>query len=153
VNPLREVITRDLVEYGLIPEFAGRFPVVAALDALTYEELVAIMRDAKDSLLQQKQAMLSVKNCTLEIDEQVLVLIARNALAQGTGARGVQAMLEKLLEPHIFDLQPNEHLHITQAGVNKERRGMFSEDDGDSPSSLAQASEPSLPRSPVEFTG
>ncbi len=120
VNPLRTLVPADLVAYGFLPEFVGRFPITVALDPLSEGDLIAIVRDVQDSLVSQKRAMLSVRGCDLEIDEAILRNIARSAIAQGTGARGLQTMVEKLLEPLLLDLPDDTLLRIGQTGVTRE---------------------------------
>jgi ATP-dependent Clp protease ATP-binding subunit ClpX len=132
VNSLRSVIPKDLIDYGLLTEFVGRFPVTAALDPLGEDDLVPIVRDVEDSLLSQKRAMLSVRGCDLEIEEPILRNIARSAIAQGTGARGLQTMIEKLLEPLIYDLESGTTLHIGVNGVER-RSGVVSTSDALAP--------------------
>jgi ATP-dependent Clp protease ATP-binding subunit ClpX len=126
-NILRFLEVRDLLEYGFIPEFAGRFPVSAVVQTLTEGEMIAILRDVKDSLLAQEQAKLSVTGCTLEFDEETLRLIVRQALTQGTGARGLRTILAKRLEPILDDLEPDTDVLVTSAGVHKNRRRVASE--------------------------
>ena len=116
---LRRAVPRDLVEYGFIPEFIGRFPVLCVVEPLTEADMVAVLRDVQDSLLAQWQARLSVDGCTLDIAESVLRNIARAALAQGTGARGLQTALERLMEPVLFDIGPNTAVRISGAGIEK----------------------------------
>lgn len=101
-NLQRELETRDLVEYGMIPEFIGRMPVAAVLEQLTEEALVRILTEPKNSLLRQYQHLFSLDGCQLEISQEALHGIATRALQRGTGARGLRAQLEELLLEPMF---------------------------------------------------
>ena len=120
-HAIRRVQPRDFIEYGFLPEFIGRFPVTAALDPLTDVEVLRILRDIKDSLVEQWNALLSVDGCSIEIAEPVLYRIVRNAIAQGTGARGLRSAMEKLIEPAVQDLVPGTIVRIGANGIDYSR--------------------------------
>ena len=97
-----KVIPQDLVRYGLIPELVGRLPVLTALQNLDEEALVRILREPKNALLKQYQGLFSIDNTELVFEEDALREIARSALESKTGARGLRAIMERVLLPIMF---------------------------------------------------
>lgn len=94
----------DFVEFGLIPEFIGRLPVVATLDELTEDDLVRILSEPKNALLKQYQKLFRLENVELSFDEGAARELAREALARKTGARGLRAIMEELMTDLMFEL-------------------------------------------------
>ena len=94
----------DLKHFGLIPEFIGRFPVIATLEQLDVEALVSILTKPKNALVRQYRELFSYDKVELEFTDQALTAIAEQALARGTGARGLKGVLENLLQKTMFDL-------------------------------------------------
>jgi len=90
---LRHVTPDDLVEYGLMPEFIGRFPVIGTLEDLSIEDLVRILREPKNAVLKQYKKLFEIDGVNLEISEDALYAIAKEALRRGTGARCVEERL------------------------------------------------------------
>jgi len=90
----------DLVKYGLIPEFVGRLPVVAALNELDEPALVEILTKPKNALVKQYQALFAMDNVALEFDDAAIKAIAHEAIRRRTGARGLRAVLEQ----HMLDV-------------------------------------------------
>ena len=101
---LREVETGDIVAYGLIPEFVGRFPVCVPLQALGEEELVDILMKPKDAVGKQFQKLMDMHGVDLTYTDDALSRIAKAAVARGTGARGLRTLLERLLTDAMFDV-------------------------------------------------
>lgn len=101
---LKEVQPEDLIKYGLIPEFVGRLPVIAPLHELSEEVLVDILTKPRNALIKQYQKLLELDAVTLTFTSEALTLIAKEALAQKSGARGLRAMLEKVLRDTMFDI-------------------------------------------------
>ena len=101
---LHQVTTDDLLKYGLIPEFVGRLPVVAALDELDADALVQIICEPKNALLRQFQKLFEMDNVELEITDDGLEAIAHRSLETHTGARGLRTTLEDLLMETMFTL-------------------------------------------------
>ena len=99
--------TTDLIDFGLIPEFVGRFSQVLATKELTTEQLVAIMTTPKNALTKQYSSMLAMHGVTLEVTPKALARIAQLALERKTGARGLRAILDRTLLDTMFDL-PDE---------------------------------------------
>jgi ATP-dependent Clp protease ATP-binding subunit ClpX len=94
----------DLKRFGLIPEFIGRFPVLASLEHLSLEALVQILTQPKNALVRQYKALFNYENVELEFNEEALKAIAQKALDMGTGARGLRGVLENLLRRTMYEL-------------------------------------------------
>ncbi len=95
---------RDFRSYGFIPEFLGRFPVLAGLEELDEEALVSILREPRNALTRQYQVLFAQSGVTLDFDTAALKRVARVALEAKTGARGLRSVLEKALLPTMFEL-------------------------------------------------
>jgi ATP-dependent Clp protease ATP-binding subunit ClpX len=93
----------DLVKFGLIPEFVGRLPIVASLQELTEDDLVRILTEPKNSMIRQYQKLLRMENIDLEFTPEALRELAREALSRKTGARGLRALLEKLMLDVMYE--------------------------------------------------
>ena len=100
---LAQVTTDDLIEYGLIPEFVGRVPVITALQSLDEEALIRIMTQPKNALLKQYMKLFRYNDATLEFTESAKREIARKALASETGARALRSVVEAVM----LDIQYN----------------------------------------------
>jgi ATP-dependent Clp protease ATP-binding subunit ClpX len=107
---LREVEPEDLIKFGLIPEFVGRLPVVAALEGLDEAALIQILTEPKNALTKQYQKLFAMEGVELEFREGVLNVIARKALARKAGARGLRSILEQALLDTMFDLPSEENV-------------------------------------------
>jgi ATP-dependent Clp protease ATP-binding subunit ClpX len=99
-----QVTQEDLLAYGLIPEFVGRLPVSAALEPLDKESLVRILREPRNALLKQYQALFAMDEIALLIDDDACEAVADKALDRGTGARGLRAILEEALMQSMYEL-------------------------------------------------
>lgn len=94
----------DLIEYGLIPEFVGRLPVIINLDELTEDDLVKILVEPKNSIIKQYEELLAIDNVKLIFEEDAIKAIAKKAIEKKTGARGLRAIIEKMMIKIMFDL-------------------------------------------------
>lgn len=99
-----EVTPDDLVRYGMIPEFVGRFPSIISLEALTKEDLITILTDVKNNLITQYEWLFKQDGIELEFEHDSLDLIADRTLARKTGARGLHSEIERVLMPHMYNL-------------------------------------------------
>ncbi|XP_038623461.1 ATP-dependent Clp protease ATP-binding subunit clpX-like, mitochondrial isoform X2 [Tachyglossus aculeatus] len=106
---LRHVEARDLIEFGMIPEFVGRLPVVVPLHSLDEKTLVQILTEPRNAVIPQYQALFSMDKCELNVTEDALKAIARLALDRKTGARGLRSIMEKLLLEPMFEV-PNSDI-------------------------------------------
>ncbi|XDV18693.1 hypothetical protein PO909_024335 [Leuciscus waleckii] len=114
---LKHVEARDLIEFGMIPEFVGRLPVVVPLHSLDEETLVRILTEPRNAVVPQYQALFSMDKCDLNVSTDALRAIARLALERKTGARGLRSIMEKLLLDSMFEVP---HSDIVAVEVNKE---------------------------------
>ncbi len=101
---LKLVTVDDLIEFGMIPEFLGRFPVIATLDPLKEEDLVRILVEPKNAIIKQYQKLLAMDGVELEFTEGALREIAREAIRRKTGARGLRAIVEELMTDVMFEV-------------------------------------------------
>jgi ATP-dependent Clp protease ATP-binding subunit ClpX len=102
---LSTVTPDDLVKFGLIPEFVGRFPVTVALQQLDKADLVRILIETKNNLIDQYRWLFQQDGVDLAFDDQAILAIVDRAITSGTGARALQSELERVLLPHMFDLK------------------------------------------------
>lgn len=100
----KEIIHRDLVKFGIIPELVGRIPVIAALSGMDREMLVRIMTEPKNSIIKQYQALFELDGIKLEFEEDALEKIADLTIERKTGARGLRSILESILQKTMFDV-------------------------------------------------
>jgi len=101
---LDQVEPHDFVDFGLIPEFTGRFPVFTNVQRLTSEQLVHIMTDTKNSIVEQYQYYFDLQGVSLEFTESALMAIAEKAVTLDTGARGLKKIIEDVLLHHQYNL-------------------------------------------------
>ncbi|XP_019453239.1 PREDICTED: CLP protease regulatory subunit CLPX1, mitochondrial-like isoform X1 [Lupinus angustifolius] len=101
---LESVESSDLIAYGLIPEFIGRFPILVSLSALTEDQLMLVLTEPKNALSKQYKKLFSMNNVKLYFTEKALRLIAKRAMAKNTGARGLRALLESILTEAMFEI-------------------------------------------------
>ena len=104
---LRELTPQDLMKFGLTPEFVGRLPVFVALDELDEEAMVKILTEPKNSLVKQYQKLMQFEDVDLEFEPEALREIAQIAMRKNTGARGLRAIMENVMEDIMFDI-PDE---------------------------------------------
>lgn len=103
VSNYHEVTTKDLITYGLIPEFIGRFGLITSVDELTVGQLVSILKEPKNSLISQYKYLFELDNVDLDIEENAFLAIADRAKKMQTNARGLKNILEKILLPYQFE--------------------------------------------------
>ncbi|KAL3630703.1 CLP protease regulatory subunit clpx1, mitochondrial [Castilleja foliolosa] len=101
---LETVESSDLIAYGLIPEFVGRFPVLVNLLALTEEQLVQVLTEPKNALGKQYKKMFQMNGVKLHFTDDALRMIARKTITKNTGARGLRSMLENILTDAMYEI-------------------------------------------------
>tara|TARA_B100002019_G_scaffold22543_1_gene17142 strand:- start:10449 stop:11729 length:1281 start_codon:yes stop_codon:yes gene_type:complete len=101
---LHEVEPQDLISYGLIPEFVGRLPMVATLDALDDKALIQILTEPKNAIIKQYAKLFKMENVDLEVRDNALKAIAKKATERKTGARGLRTILENILLETMYEL-------------------------------------------------
>ena len=109
-NVLQELIPEDLIKYGLIPEFVGRLPVIAALDQLDVKSLVRILKEPKNALVKQYNKIFSFENVELLFTDDAIVEIAKVSDKRDTGARGLRAVLEALMLDLMYSIPSQDNI-------------------------------------------
>lgn len=132
-----QVMPKDLQQYGLIPELIGRVPNIVSLEALDEAALVRILTEPRSSLVQQYKVLISMDGVNLEFETEALNAIAKLALEQKTGARGLRSIMESLMLDLMYDLPSMENVTdciISEQCVNgKEKaRIIYAQDKVDS---------------------
>jgi ATP-dependent Clp protease ATP-binding subunit ClpX len=112
------VLPEDLMQYGLIPEFVGRLPVISAIHQLTRDDLIRILTEPRNALVKQFQRFFSFDGIELHFAEDALGAVADKALERGTGARGLRSILEEILLEVQFELPSRGD--VTKCVVTKE---------------------------------
>ena len=107
---LSKVLPEDLLQFGLIPEFIGRLPVIASLEQLDEEALIQILTQPKNALVKQYQKMLELDNVELDFEEDALREIAKKAIERKTGARGLRSIIESIMLDIMYDLPSREDI-------------------------------------------
>ena len=118
---MQEIISEDIQKFGLIPEFIGRLPVVAALEKLTADDLVRILTEPRNALVKQYQTLMSYDGVELEFDDDALQAIANKAIERRTGARGLRSIIEETMMDVMFEVPSQEDVtkvRITKATVD-----------------------------------
>ena len=119
-NYLEEVEPEDLIKYGLIPEFVGRFSMITSINALSEEQLVKILTEPRNSLIKQMQYLFSLDNIRLEFNKDAKLAIAKKAKALKTNARGLKNILDKILLPYQFDASEMRHKGVNTIKITQD---------------------------------
>jgi ATP-dependent Clp protease ATP-binding subunit ClpX len=109
-DTLEKVHPEDMIKFGMIPEFIGRVPVVATLHDLDRAALVAILKEPKNSLIKQYQALLDFENVNLRFTDDALEQIAEEALVRNVGARGLKIILEEVMLDVMYRVPSEEEI-------------------------------------------
>ena len=120
INTREEIKTQDLIKYGLIPEFMGRFPIIVGLDELTEDELVRILIEPKNSIVSQFKKLFSLDDVELEVTDDALIAIAKVANDDTTGARGLRSVIEKSLLQLQFTLPKLSKQGLSKVVITKD---------------------------------
>ena len=115
---MKEIVAEDIQKFGLIPEFIGRLPVLAALEQLTVDDLVRILTEPRNALVKQYQTLLSYDGVELEFDQDALEAIASKAIERKTGARGLRSIIEEVMMDVMFEIPSLED--VTKVRITKE---------------------------------
>jgi len=124
---LAAVEASDLIEFGMIPEFVGRFPALVPFHSLTETMLVRILTEPKNALIPQYQMLFGMDKVDLTFTDDALRAISRKAISKKTGARGLRAILEKLLLDAMFEIPGSEivSVEVTEDAVNGKAAPIF----------------------------
>ena len=115
---MQEIVAEDIQKFGLIPEFIGRLPIVAALERLTKDDFVHILTEPKNALVKQYQRLLSFDDVDLEFESGALDAIAEKAIERKTGARGLRSIIEEVMMDVMFEVPSMEN--VTKVVITEE---------------------------------
>lgn len=110
----QQVTTKDIIQYGFIPEFVGRFGLILNVDELSTDDLVKVLKEPKNSLIKQYQYIFNLDNIELVFDDDALDKIAEKSKELKTNARGLKNIIEKILLPYQFDA-----VNLVERGLKK----------------------------------
>ncbi len=122
-NIPKEIMPKDLIAFGMIPEFIGRIPVIAKLNALTTKDLIRVLCEPQNAIIKQYQALFELDGIELEFTNDALIRIAQLAEEKEVGARGLRGIIEKIMLPLQFDLPSKPNIArciITQKFIDQE---------------------------------
>jgi ATP-dependent Clp protease ATP-binding subunit ClpX len=125
------VIPKDLVEFGMIPEFVGRFPVIVSTKGLDLENLVDILTVPRNSIIKQYKRLFAIDDVKFHVTECGLREIAKTAFKRGTGARGLRSITDKVLmeTQYVVPSMPDVHtVYVDAAAVRGERKPILLKD-------------------------
>lgn len=105
-----QVMPQDLMKFGLIPEFIGRVPVVVALQSLKEEDLIRILKEPKNALIRQYQALFSLDNVELKFEDEAVQAIAHKAFERKIGARGLRSIMENIMMDIMFEIPSDDSI-------------------------------------------
>ena len=111
---MSKVVTQDLVKFGLIPELVGRIPVITSLKDLDVDALISIITEPKNALLKQYQSLFKMDNVTLEFTDEAVKRVAELTIEKETGARGLRALMEKILVPVMYSVPSDSTVDIVK---------------------------------------
>jgi ATP-dependent Clp protease ATP-binding subunit ClpX len=114
-----DIVPDDLVKYGMIPEFVGRFGNTLSLHSLTKQQLINILTEVNHNFVSQYKWLFKQDGVELEFDKESLELIAERTMTTKTGARGLHSELERILMCHMFDLPRYKKANILRVAINK----------------------------------
>ena len=124
---LTQIQTEDILQYGLIPELVGRLPVVSYLQPLDEDGLVRVLKEPKNALTKQYQALFQMEGCDVKFTDEALYAIASKALEKGVGARGLRGILEEVMLDIMYELPDKESgaTYTIDESVVTGTRGLF----------------------------
>ena len=117
-NILSKVEVEDIRNFGMIPEFIGRLPIIFTLQGLDEDMLVKILKEPKNAILKQYQKLLALDEVKLEFDDEALHTIAQKALKKNTGARGLRSIIEEFMLDIMYEIPKDDN--IGQVTITKE---------------------------------
>ncbi len=120
---LAQALPEDLRKYGFIPEFIGRLPVIASLNGLDRTALTTILTEPRNSVIRQFKMLFQMEGVALEFKDDAIAAVAAEAFGRGTGARGLQSIVEKILLDVMFEIPSREHVSKVVVGRNVITKG------------------------------
>jgi ATP-dependent Clp protease ATP-binding subunit ClpX len=109
-NLLQKVVVEDLREFGMIPEFIGRLPIIFSLEGLTQDMLVKVLKEPKNAILKQYRKLLALDEVLLEFEDGALAAIAEKALEKKTGARALRAIIEDFMLDIMYEIPKDDNI-------------------------------------------
>ena len=103
-----KALPQDFIKFGLIPEFVGRVPVVVSLDSLDEDSLVRILREPKNAIIKQYQALFGLDEVALEFTDDAVKAVAHKSFERKTGARGLRSILESVMNEVMYEIPSDE---------------------------------------------
>ena len=125
---LKNIMPQDLLKFGLIPEFIGRVPVLVSLSNLDEKALVSVLKEPKNSLVKQYTKLFEFDGVELEFEEEALKNIAKEAISRNTGARGLRAILEEIMQETMFEIPSMKQavkVVVTNKAVQKKEKPLI----------------------------
>jgi len=116
----KDVKADDLMKFGMIPEFIGRFPTTINVEELSKQELIKVLTTVKNNFIDQYTYLFSIDEIELSFTDDAIEEIVINCMQQKTGARGLQTEIERVLRPHMFDSGKYKKKGITELNIDKE---------------------------------
>lgn len=118
LHQTKHIETKELISFGLIPEFVGRIPVIAQLQELSQEDLVRVLKEPKNAIIKQYQKLFEIDGIELVFDDEALDTIASMAIDKGVGARGLRGIIEKIMLPLQYSLPSRDD--VSKCTITKE---------------------------------
>jgi ATP-dependent Clp protease ATP-binding subunit ClpX len=119
-NYLTDVKPEDLIKYGLIPEFVGRFSMITSIDPLNEQQLIRILTEPKNAILRQVHYLFSLDNIAIEFTKEAKQSIARKAKSLGTNARGLKNIVDTVVLPYQFDAEEMRTKGVAQITITNQ---------------------------------
>jgi ATP-dependent Clp protease ATP-binding subunit ClpX len=117
---LERLMPDDLTRYGMIPEFTGRFTSIVNITELSKEQLIRILTDVKSNFVDQYRYLFGLDDIELEFDSEAIDQIAENCLELKTGARGLHNEIERVLLPHMYEIQSYKKRGVTSITITRD---------------------------------
>lgn len=114
---LKQINAIDLRKFGLIPELLGRFPIVTYLDALTKDTMIRIMKEPKNSIINQFVELFKMDGIKLVFSDGAVEKIVEKTMEKGLGARGLRGTTEKVLEDYMFSIGDEKEIHLSEENI------------------------------------
>jgi len=119
-NYLSDVQPEDLIKYGLIPEFVGRFSMITNIDPLSEEQLIRILTEPRNAILKQTKYLFGLDDIEIEFTKDAKRAIAKKARALGTNARGLKNVVDTVVLPYQFDSEEMRRKGVEKLQITKE---------------------------------
>ena len=125
---LDKVTNEDLIEYGMIPEFVGRLPVLVTLDELSKEQLKAILLEPKNAILKQYKVLFEMDDKKLSFTDEAVDLVVEKAFEMKTGARSLRSVMERVLNDLMFSIPSSDQKNYSIDKAFVEERFRLNDD-------------------------